>query len=46
MEDIYGNVLQDMYDKKLLEESGDYVRLTERGIDISNYVMSEFLLED
>ena len=43
MEKIYGNVLEDMKKKGLMEEEGDYVRLTERGIDISNYVMSEFL---
>ena len=43
IEEIYGKVLIDMYAKKLLEESGDYIRLTERGIDVSNYVMSEFL---
>lgn len=43
MEEIYGKVIDDMKGKKLLEEQGDYVRLTERGIDISNYVMSSFL---
>lgn len=44
MEEIYGAVLGKMYRDGLLEECGDYVRLTERGIDVSNYVMSEFLL--
>lgn len=44
MEEIYGEVLGKMYRDGLLEQSGDYVRLTERGIDVSNYVMSEFLL--
>lgn len=43
MEDIYGNVIEDMKKKGLLQEQGDSVRLTERGIDVSNYVMSEFL---
>ncbi len=43
MEKIYGNVLEDMKKKGLMEDEGDYVRLTDRGIDISNYVMSEFL---
>ena len=27
-----------------MEKKGEYVRLTERGIDVSNSVMSEFLL--
>lgn len=45
MEEIYGEVLTKMYHDGLLEECGDYVRLTERGIDVSNYVMSEFLLK-
>lgn len=44
MEEIYGMVLKNMYEKNLLECSGDFVRLTEFGIDVSNYVMSEFLL--
>lgn len=43
MEEIYGRVIDDMKEKGLLEEQGDHVRLTERGIDISNYVMCEFL---
>nr|WP_296264985.1 radical SAM family heme chaperone HemW [uncultured Merdimonas sp.] len=44
MEAVYGSVLESMYEKNLLESSGDFVRLTELGIDVSNYVMSEFLL--
>ena len=44
MEQIYGDVLKDMKQKGLLEEAEGYVRLTERGIDVSNCVMSEFLL--
>lgn len=43
MEAVYGTVIEDMKEKGLLEERGDYVLLTERGIDISNYVMSGFL---
>lgn len=45
MKEVYGNVIEDMKQKKLLCEEDGYIRLTERGIDISNYVMSEFLLE-
>lgn len=44
MEEIYGNVLKEMIAKELLETDGDFIKLTERGIDVSNYVMSEFLL--
>ena len=44
IESVYGNVIEDMKKKGLLEIQGDFVRLTSRGIDVSNYVMSEFLL--
>lgn len=44
VEKVYGEVLQSMIDKLLLEKEGDFIRLTEQGIDVSNYVMSEFLL--
>lgn len=44
MESVYKKVLADMEEKRLLEQKGDIVRLTEKGIDVSNYVMSEFLL--
>ncbi len=43
MESVYGDVIADMEEKGLLEEADGYVRLTDRGIDISNYVMSEFV---
>lgn len=43
MESRYSRVLKRMYAEGLMEEAGDYVRLTDQGIDISNYVMSEFL---
>lgn len=44
IDEVYGDVLKRMYRDGLMEEYGDYVRLTQRGIDVSNYVMSEFLL--
>ena len=44
MREIYGNVIESMVEKGLLEEVDGVVRLTEAGIDVSNYVMSEFLL--
>lgn len=43
IQEVYGDVLHKLLQEKLIEVSGDQIRLTERGIDISNYVMSEFL---
>ena len=45
MDTVYGEVLEKMYRMRLMEETDDFVRLTERGIDVSNAVMCEFLLE-
>lgn len=44
MEEVFGTVIREMEKKNLLETAGDFVRLTEFGMDISNYVMCEFLL--
>ncbi|MGN1167031.1 MAG: radical SAM family heme chaperone HemW [Lachnospiraceae bacterium] len=43
LENVYGKVIEKMKKQRLLEERGDYIRLTDKGIDVSNYVMSEFL---
>ena len=43
IEDIYGKTLDKLRQEKLIITDG-HIRLTPRGIDISNYVMSEFLL--
>ncbi len=43
MRDIYGEVIDKYVDLGLLEE-GENLRLTERGLDVSNTVMAEFLL--
>ncbi len=45
MDTVYGEVLEKMYGMRLMEETDDFVRLTDRGIDVSNAVMCEFLLE-
>lgn len=45
MDEVYGDVLEKMCRIGLMEKSGDFVRLTDRGIDVSNAVMCEFLLE-
>lgn len=41
---IYQPVIEKLVKNDLLKVQGDQIKLTERGIDISNYVMSEFLL--
>ena len=45
MNDVYGSILERLSDKKLLSFQGDYVRLTKRGMNLSNYVLAEFLLD-
>ena len=44
IEQVYGHVLHKFLDQQLMEESGGRWRLTPQGIDVSNYVLSEFLL--
>lgn len=44
IEDVYGNVLRKQEQQGLLVWKKDRVFLTERGIDVSNAVLSEFLL--
>ena len=46
IESVYGNIIQKMSSQGLLETSKDNLRLTEEGLDVSNYVMAEFLLEE
>lgn len=41
---IYGKIVKDMVSDGLLVIKDHHLILTERGIDLSNYVMSEFLL--
>lgn len=43
--DAYGDVIDKYADLGLLEVSGDYLRLTEKGLDVSNTVMADFLLD-
>lgn len=44
MEKVYGGVLARMDGLGLMKKEKQYVMLTEKGIDLSNYVLSEFLL--
>jgi len=41
---VYGHVIKKLLDWQLLEEDETYLRLTSRGIDMSNEVLAEFLL--
>ena len=43
MEGVYGLELQKLVRQRLIEADGDFVRLTKRGIDISNYVFGHFI---
>ena len=44
LDSVYGEVLRKLKSEQLIEEVAGYVRLTEHGIDVSNYVLAEFLL--
>lgn len=44
IEEIYGDVIEKLEQEKMLEVKEDKIRLTKRGIDVSNYVFCEFLL--
>lgn len=45
MWNVYSGVLPKLVENKLIEFESPYIRLSEFGIDISNYVLSEFLLD-
>lgn len=45
LEEVYGEQVRKLEDLKLLEQNDDRVWLTKRGIDVSNSVFVEFLLE-
>ena len=45
MEGIYGDVIARLCHQGLLQQQAGYLFLTEKGISVSNYVMSEFFLK-
>ncbi|MEG1291766.1 MAG: radical SAM family heme chaperone HemW [Lachnospiraceae bacterium] len=45
IEAVYGVILQNMFQKELLNQTEGNIYLTTEGIALSNYVMSEFLME-
>ena len=42
-EDIYADIIPDLAERGLLKTEEGHLKLTERGIDVSNLVMAEFL---
>ena len=43
---VYGPVLEQLYDRGMIEFDEDAIRLTKKGIDVSNQVLAEFLLDE
>lgn len=41
--EMYKMQIEFLIDNQLLEYNGDYIRLTKKGMDISNYVIEEFM---
>lgn len=44
IEEVYESVIKRFLNEKLLVEKDGFIALTDRGLDVSNYVMSEFIL--
>ena len=44
IEDVYGKVIMDNINKGLLKDVNSRIFLTDKGIELSNWVMSEFIL--
>ena len=45
MYEVYGEVINYYTDQGFMESFGDTVRLTDRGIDVSNVILADFLLK-
>lgn len=45
MDEIYRDKIEELIKEGLVVREGERIRLTDRGIDLSNYAMSQFLLE-
>lgn len=46
MDEEYKDNIENLIKEGLLVREGDRIRLTDRGIDLSNYALSQFLLEE
>lgn len=44
LEDVYGDVIRRHIAQGVLERTEEEVRLTKRGVDVSNYVLADYLL--
>ncbi|MFI3171766.1 MAG: radical SAM family heme chaperone HemW [Eubacteriales bacterium] len=42
--EVYEKPLKELVEKQLIQVQGNQIKLTEAGIDVSNYVMAEFLI--
>ena len=45
IEGVYGETIDRLRRQELLVRDGDGIRLTERGLDVSNYAMAQFLFD-
>ena len=45
VEKIFGKIIEKHIKNRLLLDDGEFLRLSDRGLDISNYVISDFLLD-
>ncbi len=45
IEKIFGKIIEKHIKNRLLLDDGGFLRLSDRGLDISNYVISDFLLD-
>lgn len=46
MNEVYGEVLRHWMNMGVLQRDGDYVALTDAGIDVSNQIFADFLLDE
>ncbi|MBQ7780802.1 MAG: oxygen-independent coproporphyrinogen III oxidase [Lachnospiraceae bacterium] len=44
VEDIFGEIIRKNIKEELLQQKADRIALTKRGLDVSNYVMAQFIL--
>jgi len=44
IDDVYGDVIEELITKGLLEKNGDMIRLTNKGVFLGNEVFQAFLL--
>ena len=45
VEEVFGKFIKKHIKNKLLVDEGEFLKLSDRGLDLSNYVISDFLLD-